>query len=87
MVMRVQGAPTNTFVIVGRASSAAVSELQRTGPAAPMLKLWDKLEVETRLWIWQTAAAAFSADTDIDFLKLGIFVVPAVLFVYLRRMN
>ncbi|KAG0622568.1 hypothetical protein M758_3G107800 [Ceratodon purpureus] len=79
------GAPTNSFVIVGRASSNAVSELQRTGPAAPILKLWDKLEVETRLWVWQTAAAAFSAE--INFLKLGIFVVPAVLLVYLRRMN
>ena len=72
-------------MIVGRASSAAVSELRRTGPAAPILKLWDKVEVETRLWIWQAAAAAFGNDKN--FLKLGIFVIPAVLFVYLRRMN
>jgi hypothetical protein len=39
--------------------------------------------VETRLWVWQSAA--FTAD--INFLRLGIFVVPAVLLVLLRRMN
>lgn len=79
------GTPTNTFVIVGRASSTAVSELQRTGLFAPILKTWDKLELETRLWVWQTAAAAF--NTQIEFLKLGKFVVPVVILAYLRRMN
>lgn len=74
-------------MIVGRASSTAVSELQRTGVSGPLMKMWDKLEVETRLWVWQTAAAAI--NNEIDFLQLGKFVVPVMLLlVYLRgRMN
>jgi len=72
-------------VIVGRASSAAVSELQRSGLFAPVWKLWDKVEVETRLWVWQTAAAAL--NNQIDFLQFGKFVVPVVLLMYLLWMN
>lgn len=52
----VQGAPVNTYVIVARTSSKAVSELERKGPLSRVWKLWDRLDVELRLFSWQAAA-------------------------------
>lgn len=75
MVGILQGAPANTFIIVGRASSQAVSELQRT---SSLLKAWDRAEVEIRLWVWQVAAM-LSSPAEL-LLRIGLLMLPALLF-------
>jgi aarF domain-containing kinase len=50
------GAPINTYLIVARTSSKAVSELERKGLFSQVLKLWDKLDLEFRLLTWQATA-------------------------------
>lgn len=52
----VQGAPVNTYLIVARTSSKAVSEMERKGLFSQVWKLWDKLDLEFRLLTWKAAA-------------------------------
>lgn len=52
----VQGAPVNTYLIVARTSSKAVSEMERKGLFSQVWKLWDKLDLELRLLTWQATA-------------------------------
>jgi hypothetical protein len=52
----VQGTPVNTYLIVARKSSQAVSESVRRGPLSSFWKLWDKIALELRLCTWQAAA-------------------------------
>ncbi|KAH8931541.1 hypothetical protein BDL97_19G027700 [Sphagnum fallax] len=50
------GTPVNTYLIVARKSSQAVSESVRRGPLSSFWKLWDKIGLELRLCTWQAAA-------------------------------
>lgn len=78
-----QGAPTNTFVIVGRASSEAYSKLTRTGAFSSLWKVIDKVEVEIRLWTWQVVAVMVSLKAEI--MKVGIIFVPTCFLLILNR--
>lgn len=51
-----QGAPINTYLIVARTSSKAVSEMERKGLFSKVLQLWDRLDLELRLLTWKAAA-------------------------------
>lgn len=50
------GAPINTYLIVARTSSKAVSEMERKGLFSKVLQLWDRLDLELRLLTWKAAA-------------------------------